>query len=124
MKIHHSITQVKDKDDFDSDDETDENWKIRVSDQLLDEFTDIARPEKLVMMMWNHFVAKQPIYSESAVGYWAVHFCRTRLDVIKKHGLEEPVLLHMFNLYDNSFLTPEVLDQCAKLLGVRECDRV
>ena len=63
--------------EFDSDDETDESWKLRLSDQLLDEFTDISRPEKLVMMLWNHFVAEQPIYSESAVDYWAAHFCRT-----------------------------------------------
>ena len=73
----HVPRMVKDQGEFDSDDETDESWKVRLSDQLLDEFTDISRPEKLVMMLWNHFVAEQPIYSESAVDYWAVHFCRT-----------------------------------------------
>jgi hypothetical protein len=107
---------VKDSCDYDSDEEADERWKIRVSDQLLDEFSDIARPEKLVMMLWNHFVAKQPIYSESAVEYWVVHFCRTRLNVIQEHKLQIPVMLHLFNLYDNSLLSSKVMDHCVKIL--------
>ena len=109
------------RDGFDSDDETDENWKIRVSDQLLDEFSDIARPEKLVMMMWNHFVAKQPIYSESMVEQWAVHFFRTRLQMIRKFNLEVPSILHVFNLYDNSLLRSCVVDYCIRIL--REGER-
>ena len=48
----------------------------------------------------------------------------TRLETIQKYKLQDPVLLHLFNLYDNSFLSLKVLDHCAKIVAGRESDRV
>ncbi|KAF1324533.1 Polycomb protein, partial [Globisporangium splendens] len=76
---------------YDSDDDVDEEWIIKQSEKLLDEFEDVALEEKEFMKKWNRHVKENRIM---------------------ERGLRYNFLLHLFNLWDNSLLNSRAIIDC------------
>lgn len=104
-------------DEFDSDDEVDTSWMVRHTDDLLDEFTDIPRLHKLLMMMWNHYVWAHPIVAESMVESSTIQFCTMYADQIAVLELKPILLKHLFNLHTNALIGDNAVRECARIVN-------
>lgn len=98
----------------DSDDDVDEDWRLEVSNQLLDEFDDVTLCEKQFMKMWNAYVFRHPIRADSLLPDSCLSFAKTHRDQLLKHNLRHNFLLHLLNLWDNSLLDATHIASCLR----------
>uniref|UniRef100_K3WJU2 Uncharacterized protein n=1 Tax=Globisporangium ultimum (strain ATCC 200006 / CBS 805.95 / DAOM BR144) TaxID=431595 RepID=K3WJU2_GLOUD len=97
---------------YDSDDDVDEEWIIKQSEKLLDEFEDVALEEKEFMKKWNRHVKENRILADFMVASSCRLFAKLHGKWIMERGLRYNFLLHLFNLWDNSLLNSRAIIDC------------
>ena len=55
------------EDGSDSDEDLDEEWRLRVSEALLDEFEDVSPLEKTFMKLWNRWLFDHPVRADRSL---------------------------------------------------------
>jgi len=97
--------------DIDSDEEEDENWLVRMSEELLDEFEDVTLPEKRFTKLWNKFIRKHIVTPDLKIPSKCMEFLDgCSLDLIRM-DLRQELLLHLSGLWDSGLISSSHLSQ-------------
>ena len=92
--------------DYDSDDDLVPNWLEEQTVELISDFTDVNEGEKGIMRLWNLFIMKNNIISNSQVYGTCERFIEENGADIIRLKLKHNFALHLSNLIDFGQLTP------------------
>jgi len=96
----------------DSDDEPDETWLHKMSEQLLDEFEDVSTKEKKFMKVWNRFIKSHTIIADNSLPSSCMNFLRNQYYMLQENDLRQNLLLHFMNLWDEGLLSSKHIMDC------------
>lgn len=96
---------------YDSDDETDNRWLVRVNQQQLDEFDDVAIEEKMLMSLWNSFFVLIDT-CDRTLPYLTVVFSIMNADKLRQYKLRSNYLVHLLALTDFGLLDVPTIRVC------------
>lgn len=113
-QYYHSRTNLplEDWNDNDSDDEPDEEWLHKMSDDLIGEFEDISDREKKFMQMWNRFIKSHIVIADKEIPGKCKEFIRTHINELKAGGMRSNLLLHLMNLWNSGVVSSNRILAC------------
>jgi len=114
---YHSISFIKIKDNewetnIDSDDEADNAWRKRLEKSELYEFTDVPKPEKDIMHLWNAYVRSDTVIRNKSIPQLCLRFVETHAKDIQQAGLAEQLPSHLFCLWEEGLINRDHLAVC------------
>ena len=71
----------------------------------MDELGDVSVQEKLFMNLWNKCLKSSEFIADSIIPDKCREFILTQHGQLLQHDLRKHLLLHLFNLWDNSILS-------------------
>lgn len=80
--------------------------------QFLDEFGDVSIEEKRFFVMWNDFIKRDTKIPRSILPQLCLHFVQVSAATIQKSGLEEQIIWHLTNLWDEGLISQSDLLAC------------
>jgi hypothetical protein len=101
-----------------ADNDIDESWQQQVSEDLIDEFTDVSAAEKTFFKLWNRFMASFGngcVVAHGEMPEACVVFIRTNANVIRNEKLEEPLVATLLNLWEESHISQTHLYEAMQL---------
>lgn len=97
--------------DIDSDEEEDENWLVRMSEELLDEFEDVTLAEKRFAKLWNRFIRKHIVTPDLMIPSKCMEFLTAFSSDLIRMDLRQELLLHLCGLWDSGLISSSHLSQ-------------
>eukprot|EP00546_Thalassionema_frauenfeldii_P011571 CAMPEP_0178926710 /NCGR_PEP_ID=MMETSP0786-20121207/18706_1 /TAXON_ID=186022 /ORGANISM="Thalassionema frauenfeldii, Strain CCMP 1798" /LENGTH=482 /DNA_ID=CAMNT_0020601907 /DNA_START=166 /DNA_END=1614 /DNA_ORIENTATION=+ len=97
--------------DIDSDEEDDENWLVRMSEELLDEFEDVTASEKCFTKLWNRFIRKHIVTPDLEIPAKCMEFLNVFGPDLVRMELRQELLLHLCGLWDSGLISSSHLSQ-------------
>lgn len=82
---------------------------------MIDEFTDVAESEKMLMKLWNSFIHSRTLIADSEIPRRCVEFIHKHSKEMASNGLRNDLLLHLMNLWDYGMVSRTNLEQCMAL---------
>lgn len=92
---------------YDSENELDGLWELKLRNQEIDEYTDITLQEKLFMKLWNSHLTSFPPYGDRLLPVVCETFIECFTEAIVQHNLRHNLALHLINLWDYGLLLTE-----------------
>lgn len=85
----------------------------------MDELDDVSSNEKLFMKMWNCYIKTYHVISDASIPERCRGFVEAHYKELSEHNLRDHLVLHLFNLWDNSILTSSEILNLMNLYDVR-----
>lgn len=107
-QYYHSRTNLpmgKGEWDYDSDEEPDDSWLHQISEELIDEFEDVSKSEKIFFKKWNRFMKSHVIVPDRCLPRKCLEFVKIHGLFLAKNSLRQNLLKHLLNLWDHSLLS-------------------
>jgi len=120
-QFFHSKTNVpmyKNDWDFDSDDDSDDEWLNRYSQERTNEFDEVLKSERNFMSQWNNYIISHTVVSDRSIPYQCMQFIETEGEKLIKTDSRRNLLLNLFNLWDNGIISSEHIINCTEVYDV------
>jgi len=91
--------------DVDSDDEEDEEWLTKMSEELVDEFDDVTSSEKRFLKLWNRFMKCHTVVADQVIPSKCAEFVNEYSQMLVDMDLREELLLHFTGLWDAGLIS-------------------
>jgi len=115
---YHSISFTKfTEDEWDNDvdsaDEGDGAWRPSVENSRLQDLSDeVSQEERDFMVLWNDFIRSDTIIPANTIPQKNLIFIEQYAAKIKRENMEEHLLLHLCNLYDEGLVSGDHIAGC------------
>jgi len=97
--------------DIDSDEEDDERWLTKMSEELLEDFEDVTTPEKCFTKLWNRFMRCHVVVPDHEIPSRCLKFIETYYSELNCMNLRQELLLHLCGLWDTGLISSSHLSQ-------------
>lgn len=104
--------------DINSEDEIDPVWLRQNTVRMIDEFVDVNDGEKEIMKLWNLFILKNVIISESQMAETAILFVEIHGKFILANNLMRNCIIHLSNLFDYGLISDADFYKCVQRLQI------
>lgn len=104
--------------DIDSEDEIDPFWLRQNTARMINEFVDVNDGEKEIMKLWNLFILKHAVISESQMPETVISFVEKHGEFILANNLKRNCIIHLSNLFDYGLISDADLYKCVQRLQI------
>lgn len=104
--------------DIDSEDEIDPCWLRQNTTRMINEFVDVNDGEKEIMKLWNLFILKHAVISESQMPETAISFVERHGEYILANNLKRNCIVHLSNLFDYGLISDADFYKCVQRLQI------
>lgn len=89
----------------------------KTNQQLLEHCpSNPTHDEQQLMLLWNVYIAKHPIYSDALTSQACRQFASAHAEQLAAPDLRRQFALHMINLVNHRLMLPSELDECLQIV--------
>ena len=120
IKYFRSVTKRQLKEGeliSESDDEMDQDWLQQKHDETIEDFMDIAAPEKEFIKVYDAHMLVENLSSSLHLADALIRFCRTHKGLLARRDMSLEFYKNATNLLLHGAIKPSVIKSCADIIG-------
>lgn len=98
--------------DRDSDEEVEEDWKLRMQERDLDEYDDLSWSEKMFMKLWNRFAHERHIPDDRFFADRCFEFAKLHAVTLLTKNLRSAFVFHLLTMWEFGKIQTDCVIKC------------